>query len=104
MTRLAIIGGTGLTSLEGLEVARREAVETPWGEPSSPLTHGVLNGRELVFLARHGERHTIPPHRVNYRANIWALKHTGTAGIVAVGGAKPDRFVGTQAPSASASQ
>ena len=82
--RLAIIGGTGLTSLEGLAIARREMVHTPWGEPSGPVSHGVLDAREVIFLARHGYNHTIPPHQVNYRANIWALKELGVTHIIAV--------------------
>jgi 5'-methylthioinosine phosphorylase len=83
-TILAIIGGTGLTSLKGLEIDRREVMHTPYGEPSGPLTHGILAGREVVFLARHGYSHTIPPHQVNYRANVWALKHAGVQAVVAV--------------------
>ncbi|WP_018231720.1 S-methyl-5'-thioinosine phosphorylase [Thioalkalivibrio thiocyanodenitrificans] len=92
-TILAIIGGTGLTSLKGLEISRREVMHTPYGEPSGPLTHGILAGREVVFLARHGYSHTIPPHQVNYRANLWALKHAGVHGVVAVaavGGIHPE--------------
>ncbi|MBK1691938.1 S-methyl-5'-thioinosine phosphorylase [Ectothiorhodospira mobilis] len=81
---IAIIGGTGLTSLNGLEITRREVMHTPYGEPSGPLTHGVLAGRRVVFLARHGYGHTIPPHRINYRANIWALKNAGIHRVVAV--------------------
>ena len=81
---LAIIGGTGLTALQDLEITRREMVSTPYGEPSGPLTHGKLFGYEIVFLARHGYTHTIPPHRVNYRANLWALHHIGADAIVAV--------------------
>ncbi|RFA24648.1 methylthioadenosine phosphorylase [Alkalilimnicola ehrlichii] len=80
----AIIGGTGLTSLPGLEITHREVVHTPYGEPSGPITHGVLHGKEIMFLARHGYGHTIPPHRVNYRANIWALKHLGVERVLAV--------------------
>ncbi len=82
--KLAIIGGTGLTSLSTLEITGREMVSTPFGEPSGPITHGKLGGQEVVFLARHGHHHTIPPHRVNYRANVWALKHIGVERIVAV--------------------
>lgn len=92
MPDLAIIGGTGLTRLNGLEITRREVVQTPYGEPSGPLTHGVLFGREVVFLARHGYGHTIPPHQVNYRANLWALRHTGISrllAVAAVGGITP---------------
>jgi len=84
MSDLAIIGGTGLTSLAGLSVTRREVVRTPWGEPSGPITHGTLGGRQVAFLARHGSGHTIPPHMVNYRSNVWALKQIGIQRIVAV--------------------
>jgi 5'-methylthioadenosine phosphorylase len=80
----AIIGGTGLTRLSTLAVTRRELVRTPYGEPSSTLVYGQIGGRDAVFLARHGHGHTIPPHRVNYRANIWALKDRGVRAIVAV--------------------
>lgn len=81
---VAIIGGTGLTSLKELEIQRREVVHTPYGEPSGPVTHGIFHGREVIFLARHGYGHTIPPHRVNYRANLWALRHLGVERLVAV--------------------
>jgi 5'-methylthioadenosine phosphorylase len=81
---LAIIGGSGLTRLSTLAVAHREVVRTPYGEPSSALIFGQIAGREIVFLARHGHGHTIPPHRVNYRANLWALKHRNVDAILAV--------------------
>lgn len=81
---LGIIGGTGLTSLEGLEITRREVVRTPFGEPSAPLVHGCFRGYNVTFLARHGHNHSIPPHQVNYRANIWALRHVGVEQVVAV--------------------
>ena len=90
---LAIIGGSGLTQLSNLEVSRREVVRTPWGEPSGALTFGSIAGREVVFLARHGYGHTIPPHLVNYRANIWALHAQGVPDVVAVaavGGIRSD--------------
>lgn len=89
MIELAIIGGSGFTSLEELKIMRREIVHTPFGETSAPLTHGLFHGRQVVFLPRHGAGHTIPPHRVNYRANIWALKEVGVmniVGVAAVGG------------------
>ncbi|MDQ3565521.1 MAG: S-methyl-5'-thioinosine phosphorylase [Pseudomonadota bacterium] len=89
MSRLAIIGGSGLRSLNGLEILRREVKQTPYGEPSSPLVHGLLCGKEIVFMVRHGVSHAIPPHRVNYRANLWALKDIGIEkliSIAAVGG------------------
>lgn len=82
--RLAIIGGTGLTRLKGLEITRREVMHTPYGEPSGPLTVGRYHGREVVFLPRHGAHHTIPPHRVNYRANLWGLQHADVDTIIAV--------------------
>ena len=79
---LAIIGGTGLTELANLEVTRRQVVRTPWGEPSGAVTFGRINGCEVVFLARHGYGHTMPPHMVNYRANIFALKRAGATQIL----------------------
>lgn len=84
MSLTAIIGGTGLSRLEDLEIDHREMVSTPYGSPSSALTFGRLGKRDFVFLARHGERHTIPPHRINYRANLWALHQTGTRAIFAI--------------------
>jgi 5'-methylthioadenosine phosphorylase len=81
---LAIIGGSGLTRLSTLAVAHREVVRTPYGEPSAPLLFGQIAGRDAVFLARHGHGHTIPPHRVNYRANLWALKQRDVTAILAV--------------------
>jgi 5'-methylthioadenosine phosphorylase len=90
---LAIIGGSGLTQLASLEVLRREVARTPYGEPSGALTFGRLCEQDVVFLARHGYGHTIPPHQVNYRANIWALKHAKAAAAVSVasvGGIRAD--------------
>lgn len=84
MTGLAIIGGTGLTSLKNLEIERREVMHTPYGEPSGPLVHGMMCGKQVVFLPRHGTAHTIPPHEVNYRANLWALQHIGITKVIAV--------------------
>ncbi|MCX7273810.1 MAG: S-methyl-5'-thioinosine phosphorylase [Burkholderiales bacterium] len=91
--KFAIIGGSGLTQLPGLEHGRRQVVRTPYGDPSGPLTHGRLDGVELVFLARHGYGHTIAPHEINYRANVWALHSAGVDGIVSVatvGGIRPE--------------
>ena len=82
--RLAIIGGTGLTRLKDLEITRREVMHTPYGEPSGPLTIGQYHGHEVLFLPRHGAQHTIPPHQVNYRANLWALKSAGVETVLAV--------------------
>jgi 5'-methylthioadenosine phosphorylase len=90
---LAVIGGSGLTRLSSLEVTRRKAVKTPYGESPGAITHGTIRGRAVMFLARHGDGHTVPPHEVNYRANLWALKEEGAASIVAVasvGGVRAD--------------
>ncbi|WP_345795163.1 S-methyl-5'-thioinosine phosphorylase [Thauera sp. JM12B12] len=95
---LAIIGGSGLTQLSNMEIERREVVRTPYGEPSAALAFGRVCGERAVFLARHGFGHTIPPHLVNYRANIWALKEARVSGIVSVasvGGIRADLAPGT---------
>lgn len=81
---LAIIGGSGLTQLSNMAITRREVARTPYGEPSGALVFGSMCGQQVVFLARHGFGHTIPPHRVNYRANLWALKQAGVTCIVSV--------------------
>ena len=81
---LAIIGGTGLTQLANLEITHRQVIRTPYGEPSGPLTFGSVNGRPIVFIARHGYGHTIAPHEVNYRANLWALKEQNPLHVLAV--------------------
>lgn len=81
---LAIIGGTGLARLGGLQDARREIVRTPYGDPSCALTFGNIDGAPIVFLARHGYGHTIAPHEINYRANIWALQEVGVERVIAV--------------------
>jgi 5'-methylthioinosine phosphorylase len=81
---LGIIGGTGLTALDNLNISKRLIVRTPYGEPSQPLVFGEINGKEVVFLARHGGGHTIPPHAINYRANVWALHSVGVCDLLAV--------------------
>ncbi|MDD5297527.1 MAG: S-methyl-5'-thioinosine phosphorylase [Rhodocyclaceae bacterium] len=81
---LAVIGGTGLTQLSNLEVLRRQVVRTPYGEPSGAITFGRIGPVDVLFLARHGYGHTIPPHMVNYRANIWALREMGGTSVVSV--------------------
>lgn len=90
---LGIIGGSGLTQLANLDVSHREVVRTPYGEPSGPLTFGRIGCQDVVFVARHGYGHTIPPHLVNYRANIHALEISGVTQIVSVasvGGIRSD--------------
>jgi 5'-methylthioinosine phosphorylase len=89
---LAIIGGTGLTQIEALTLTGEQTLDTPFGAPSAPYVFGKLDGRTLVFLARHGNPHRIPPHKINYRANIWGLKQLGVSeiiGVAAVGGITP---------------
>jgi 5'-methylthioinosine phosphorylase len=97
MTVYAIIGGTGLTQLDGLTIRQSLAVNTPYGTPSGDIHLGEYAGREVMFLARHGHPHRFPPHKVNYRANIWALKQAGAEAILAVnavGGIHPDMGTG----------
>ncbi|SDK89068.1 5'-methylthioadenosine phosphorylase [Modicisalibacter muralis] len=89
---LAIIGGTGLTEMARLDVIKRHSAETPLGAASAGVVQGTLEGHDILFLARHGHPHKLPPHRVNYRANLWALKQAGATrivGINAVGGIDP---------------
>lgn len=80
---IGIIGGSSLQTLHGLKIERKAVVRTPFGTPSAPVIYGSLNGHSLAFLARHGLQHTIPPHLINYRANIWALRHIGCQDIFA---------------------
>ncbi len=94
----AIIGGSGLAKLSALGNTRRQVMRSPYGEPSGALTFGELGGREVVFLARHGYGHTIAPHEINYRANIWALQQLAVRGVFAVatvGGVRADLGPGT---------
>lgn len=94
---LAIIGGTGLTQLANLEITHRQVMRTPYGEPSGAITFGLLRQHEVMFIARHGYGHTIPPHEVNYRANLWALQDQGARrvlSVAAVGGIRADLVPG----------
>ncbi|STZ76048.1 S-methyl-5'-thioinosine phosphorylase [Bergeriella denitrificans] len=81
---LAIIGGSGLTRLPELHLSGRRIVRTPYGLTSSPVLTGRLGRQDIVFLARHGFGHTVAPHEINYRANIWALHTLGATDIIAV--------------------
>lgn len=94
----AIVGGSGLAKLTALQNTRRQVLRTPYGEPSGALTFGEFAGAEVVFLARHGYGHTLAPHEINYRANIWALKELKVEGVIAVatvGGIRADLAPGT---------
>jgi 5'-methylthioinosine phosphorylase len=98
MNKIGIIGGTGLTEIAELQVKERLEVSTDYGDPSSSLVCGEISGVEVFFIARHGEDHTIPPHCVNYRANISALSSVGVSHIIAVnavGGIRADLGSGT---------
>jgi 5'-methylthioadenosine phosphorylase len=89
---IAIIGGSGLTQLANLRITHRQIVRTPYGEPSGPLTFGCIGQTNAVFLARHGYGHTLAPHEINYRANLWALHASGATHVVSictVGGIAP---------------
>ena len=90
---LAVIGGTGLYRFPGLESIERHDRDTPYGKPSGSIVCGTVAGQRVAFLARHGEGHSIAPHRINYRANVWALHQVGArriVGVNAVGGIRED--------------
>ncbi|MBI2383833.1 MAG: S-methyl-5'-thioinosine phosphorylase [Gammaproteobacteria bacterium] len=84
MAKVAVIGGTGMNRWPGLEIVRQQSFDTPCGAPSAPVAFGRYAGVEVAFLARHGEGHKLPPHRINYRANLWALREAGVKSVVAV--------------------
>ena len=81
---IGIIGGTGLYRMEALQVTQTREVSTPFGPPSSPIVLGVLRGRDVAFLARHGLHHDLLPGEINFRANIWALKSVGVRTVIGV--------------------
>lgn len=81
---IAVIGGTGLCDWQGAELVASELIETPYGAPSAPMRQMQFAGAEFYFLPRHGDGHRFPPHKINYRANIWALHHVGVRQVMAV--------------------
>jgi 5'-methylthioadenosine phosphorylase/5'-methylthioinosine phosphorylase len=81
---IAIIGGTGLSQINGLQILEKKQLSTPFGSPSADYLLGQFNGKDIIFLARHGSPHIIPPHKINYCANIWGLKELGVKKIIAV--------------------
>ncbi len=98
MKRIAIIGGTGVDQLEGLHSLASHSIKTPYGLTSRPVEEGELHGCTVFFLQRHGAPRAIPPHKINYRANMWALKSLGVSDVVAinaVGGINPDMPTGS---------
>jgi 5'-methylthioadenosine phosphorylase len=88
---IGVFGGSGLYSL--LDDAHEHRISTPFGAPSAPVTIGEVSGRSVAFLPRHGLSHQFPPHMINYRANVWAMKELGVSRIIgpnAVGSLQPD--------------
>ena len=81
---LAIIGGSGLTTLPEVSFTRKQIIRTPYGLPSAPLYFGRMGNEEVVFLSRHGANHVWAPHEINYRANIWALREAGADSLISV--------------------
>ena len=81
---IAIIGGSGLAELSELEVIDKKIIDTPWGRPSAPIIIGKLSSKDTVFLPRHGIDHKIPPHEINYQANIWALHKMNIDKIISI--------------------
>jgi 5'-methylthioadenosine phosphorylase len=81
---IGIVGGTGLYDIDGMTGRQWRKVASPWGEPSDELLFGSIGGREVVFLPRHGRGHRIPPHEINFLANIDALKRAGAKAVISV--------------------
>ncbi len=97
MTTIAIIGGSALPRLEGFEELSRQTVDTPYGPPSSPIVAGKFADQEVYFLDRHGLERCTAPHKINYRANFWALEQLGVKNILGtsiVGGIRSDMTPG----------
>ncbi len=95
MKTTAIIGGSGFTQISSIKIIEQKTYQTPYGSPSSACSIGELYGQKIIFLARHGNPHTIAPHKINYRANLWALKQAGAEQIIAVaavGGITPAMY------------
>jgi len=91
MAIIGVIGGSGLYEIQGLTLRHKEKIRTPYGSPSDHYLIGQFGNQEVIFLPRHGRKHNIPPHMINYRANIWGFKKLGVERILsvsAVGGIK----------------
>jgi 5'-methylthioadenosine phosphorylase len=80
---IGIFGGTGIYDSGLLKESKEVTVDTPFGKPSDSITVGIFKGKKIAFMPRHGKKHTIPPHMINYRANIWAFKELGVKRIIA---------------------
>ncbi len=91
MSKIGVIGGSGLYEIKGLSLKNKKKISTPFGKPSDQYFISETGNTEIVFLPRHGSHHNIPPHMINYRANIWGFKKLGVEKIIsvsAVGGIK----------------
>ncbi|GAB4539906.1 MAG: S-methyl-5'-thioadenosine phosphorylase [Thermodesulfovibrionia bacterium] len=84
MSVIGIIGGSGLYNIEGVTIKGKKAINTPYGKPSDKYTIAELDGKRLIFLPRHGGKHSIPPHKINYMANIYGFKRLGVERIVSI--------------------
>lgn len=82
---IGIIGGSGLYEIEGVKIKNLKKVNTPFGYPSDSYVIAELGGKDVIFLPRHGAKHNIPPHKINYRANIWGFKELGVDRILSIG-------------------
>ena len=80
---IGIFGGTGIYDSDLLQNPQEVEIDTPYGKPSDTITIGIFKGRKIAFLPRHGKKHTIPPHMINFKANIWAFKELGVTRIIA---------------------
>ena len=87
MPKVGIISGSGLYELKGLTIKKRKKITTPFGKPSDEYIIGNIKNTEVIFLPRHGSRHNIPPHMINYKANIWGFKKLGVKRIISVSAA-----------------
>lgn len=97
MTEIAILGGSALPQLKGIEITDQKIIETPYGPTSAPLLRGLYEGFAITFLDRHGKGRSTPPHKINYQANIWALQQAGVEKILSVsivGGIRSDMTPG----------
>jgi 5'-methylthioadenosine phosphorylase len=93
MPKIGVIGGSGLHDIPGLTIREQRKVTTPFGDPSDDYLIGEFSGKEIIFLPRHGLKHQIPPHKINYRANIWGFKDLSAERILSVssvGGITPE--------------
>jgi 5'-methylthioadenosine phosphorylase len=91
MSKTGVIGGSGLYEIKGFTLKNKKRISTPFGKPSDQYLLGEIDGCEIIFLPRHGKQHNIPPHMINYRANIWGFRKLGAERIIsvsAVGGIK----------------